>query len=122
MIATRVSPDQKFVTVAKDGKLNLFPIAGGDLQPIADLERGESVIRWSGDGRFLYLQKTLEPSVLEIDRLNVHDRHQELWKELKTPDPVGVQIRDVVLTPDGNSYAYDYQRDIVTLYMAEGLR
>jgi eukaryotic-like serine/threonine-protein kinase len=122
MIATRVSPDQKVVTVAKDGKLYLFPIAGGDLQPIADLEQGESVIRWSGDGRFLFLRKLLDPSALKISRLDVHSGRKEPWKELRTPDPVGVQIRDVVLTPDGNYYAYSYQRDIVTLYLAEGLR
>jgi hypothetical protein len=122
MIATRVSPDQKYVTVAKNGKLNLFPLAGGDLHPIADLVPGESVIRWSGDGLFLFLQKLVGPSVLEIDRVEVKNGHVEKWKELKTPDPVGVQIRDVVLTPDGNSYAYSYQRDIVTLYLAEGLR
>jgi hypothetical protein len=35
---------------------------------------------------------------------------------------VGVQIWQVVLTPDGNSYAYSYQRDISTLYLAEGLK
>jgi eukaryotic-like serine/threonine-protein kinase len=122
MSGTRVSPDQKYVTVADGGKLNLYPIAGGALQPIADLDPGESVIRWSGDGRFLYLQKTLEPSVLLINRLDVKTGRKEPWKELKTPDPVGVQIRDVVITPDGKSYAYDFQRDISTLYLAEGLR
>ena len=36
MIATRVSPDQKYVTVADGGKLSLFPIAGGEPKPIAD--------------------------------------------------------------------------------------
>jgi dipeptidyl aminopeptidase/acylaminoacyl peptidase len=120
--ATRVSPDQKFVTVAKGGKLNLFPVDGGELKPIADLERGESVIRWSADGRYLYLQKILEPSVLLINRLEVKTGRKERWRELKTPDPVGVQIRDVVLTPDGTAYAYTYQRDISTLYLADGLR
>jgi hypothetical protein len=80
------------------------------------------VIRWSGDGRFLFLRKLLDPSALKISRLDVHSGRKEPWKELRTPDPVGVQIRDVVLTPDGNYYAYSYQRDIVTLYLAEGLR
>lgn len=122
IIATRISPDEKYATVVKNGKLNLLPIAGGDLQPIADLAPGESVIRWSGDGRFLFLQKLEEPSVLEIDRVDVKSGRKEKWKELKTPDPVGVQIRDVVLTSDGGSYAYSYQRDIVTLYLADGLR
>ncbi len=92
------------------------------LRPIADLDPGESVIRWSEDGRFLFLQETLEPSVLAINRLDVKTGRKELWKELKTPDPVGVQIRDAVITPDGKSYAYSYQRDISTLYLAEGLR
>jgi hypothetical protein len=29
---------------------------------------------------------------------------------------------DVALTPDGNSYAYSYQRDIVTLFLVGGLK
>jgi Tol biopolymer transport system component len=120
--ATRVSPDQKTVTVAEGGKLKLVPIEGGAPRAITDLEPGESVIRWSGDGRFLFLRKSTEPSSLTISRLDTVTGRKEPWKELKTPDPVGVQIREVVMTPDGASYAYSYQRDISTLYLAEGLR
>ncbi len=120
--ATRVSPDQKSVTAADGGKLKLYFIDGGAPRAIADLEPGESVIRWSGDGRFLFLRKSTEPSSLTISRLDVATGRKERWKELKTPDPVGVQIREVLLTPDGASYAYSYQRDISTLYLAEGWR
>jgi hypothetical protein len=35
---------------------------------------------------------------------------------------VGVQIREVVMTPDGNAYAYSFQRDISTLFLAGGLK
>ncbi|HEV8038508.1 MAG TPA: WD40 repeat domain-containing serine/threonine protein kinase [Bryobacteraceae bacterium] len=121
-IATRVSPDQQFATVAKSGKLYLFPLAGGELKPIADLEPRETAIRWSADGRFLFLSRVTEPSVLMISRLDVNTHGKEPWKELKTPDPVGVQIREAVITPDGDAYAYSYQRDIATLYLADGLR
>ena len=120
--AAHISPDQKYVTVEQNGKLSLFPIAGGVLKPVADLEPGESVIRWSGDGRYLFLRKLVEPSVLRISRMEVASGRREMWKELKTPDPVGVQILQVVLTADGNSYAYSYQRDISTLYLAQGLK
>jgi eukaryotic-like serine/threonine-protein kinase len=120
--ATRVSPDQKNVTMVAAGSLNLFPIAGGNPKPIANLEAGESVIRWSGDGRYLFLRKLEEPSALRISRIDVATGRKEFWRELTTPDPVGVQIGPAVLTPDGGSYAYSYQRDIVTLYLAEGLR
>jgi eukaryotic-like serine/threonine-protein kinase len=120
--ANRISPDQKYVTVASAGKLSLFPIVGGEPRTIANLEPGESVIRWSGDGRALFLGKSEEPSLLKISRLIVATGRKEHWKELRTPDPVGAQIGAIVMTPDGNSYAYSFQRDIVTLYLARGLK
>jgi serine/threonine protein kinase/Tol biopolymer transport system component len=122
IIASRVSPDQRYATVVAGGKLSLSPIRGGDPKPIATLRPGESVIRWSGDGRFLFLRKLHDPTSLDIDRLDVDTGRRELWKELKTPDSVGVQIGQVVLTPDGKSLAYSWQRDISTLYLADGLR
>jgi Tol biopolymer transport system component len=120
--AVRVSPDQKYATMAGGGKLRLLPLGGGEPKAIADLEAGESVVRWSGDGRYLYLRKSIEPAVMRISRLDISKGRNEPWKELKTPDPVGVQISQVVMTPDGNSYAYSFQRDISTLYLAQGLR
>jgi serine/threonine protein kinase/Tol biopolymer transport system component len=122
MDASHVSPDQQYATVVTSGKVSLLPIKGGNLKPIANLESGESVIRWSGDGRFLFLRKLEEPSLLKINRLDVATGLKRPWKELKAPDPVGVQLLQVVMTPDGNSYAYSFQRDISTLYLAEGLR
>jgi hypothetical protein len=59
---------------------------------------------------------------VKINRLDLASGRQELWKELKPADPVGVQIYNVVVTPDGNAYAYSFQRDISTLYLAEGLK
>jgi eukaryotic-like serine/threonine-protein kinase len=120
--ASHVSPDQRYATVMAGGKLSLFPIGGGDPKPIANLEPGESVIQWSRDGRFLFLRKLDGPASLKISRLDVVSGRRELWKELRTPDSVGVQIGQVVMTPDGNSYAYSFQRDISTLYLVQGLK
>lgn len=122
MIASRVSPDQKYATEIVGGKLTLFPIQGGDPKLIANLEPRESVIRWSGDGRFLFLRKSTGPASLQIDRLDVVTGRQQPWKELKTPDSAGVRIAQVVMTPDGNSYAYSFESDISILYLANGLQ
>jgi eukaryotic-like serine/threonine-protein kinase len=122
VIATRVSPDQKYATVRAAGKLSLFPIRGGDPKPIASLEPGETVIRWTGDGHFLFLRQLNGPASLRIDRMDVATGQRQLWKELKTPDSVGVRIGPLAMTPDGDSYAYSFQRDIATLYLAQGLR
>ncbi len=51
--ATRVSPDGKYVTAAAGGKLSLLPIDGGEPKAALDMQPGESVIRWSADGRSL---------------------------------------------------------------------
>jgi eukaryotic-like serine/threonine-protein kinase len=122
VVASHVSPDQKDATVVAGGKLSLFPIRGGDTKLIANLEPGESVIRWSGDGRFLFLRESDGPANLRINRLDVITGRRKLWKELKSPDSVGVQIGQVVMTPDGYSYAYSFQRDISTLYLAQSLK
>jgi len=104
------------------GKLSLFPIEGGAPKLIAAGEAGESVIGWSADGRHLFLSKLEEPSLLKIGRLDVATGRREAWRELKTPDPVGVTISKVVMTPDGESLAYSFQRDITTLFLIGGLR
>jgi hypothetical protein len=122
VIATRVSPDGKYATSVSGGKLNLLPIAGAEPKAALDIQPGESVMRWSADGRFLFLQQRVGLTAVKINRLDMASRREEPWKELKPADPVGVQIYDVVITPDGSAYAYSFQRDIGTLYLAGGLK
>jgi len=122
LTATRVSPDGKYATVAADGKLSLLPMAGAEPKAAADIQPGESVMRWSADGRSLFLRQLVGLTAVKINRLDLVSRREELWKELKPADPVGVQIYDVAITPDGNAYAYSFQRDICTLYLASGLK
>jgi hypothetical protein len=122
MTAALVSPDAKYATAVVAGHLNLLPIQGGQLRPIADLDTDESVIQWSKDGRFLFLRRSEDQSTIRVTRLDVATRRRELWWKLKTPDPVGVQIGQMVMTPDGKAYAYSFQRDIATLYLVKGLK
>src|SRR6266853_621891 len=68
---SRVSPDQKWVTTVAAGKLSLLPLDGGVSKPIGNLDPGEAVIRWSGDGRYLFLRKLEEPAYLKVSRLDV---------------------------------------------------
>ncbi|HLG97019.1 MAG TPA: protein kinase [Bryobacteraceae bacterium] len=120
--ARAVSSDQKFATSASAGKLSLIPLAGGDPKLIGTIEPTESVIRWSSDGRYLYVRQIDKPYSLKISRLEVASGRKEPWKELAPPDPVGVRMIDVALTPDGSSYAYSFQRDIVTLFLVGNLK
>jgi Tol biopolymer transport system component len=121
-VASEVSPDGKYVTAVAGTKLSLVPIAGAAAKPAVGIAAGESVVRWSGDGRALFLRQDEGRTAVKISRLDLASGHEEQWKELKPADPVGVQIREVVMTPDGNAYAYSFQRDISTLFLAGGLK
>jgi hypothetical protein len=80
------------------------------------------VVRWSADGRALFLERIEGLTEVKISRLDLMSRREEPWKELKPADPVGVRMESVAMTPDGNAYAYSFQRDISTLYLANGLK
>jgi Tol biopolymer transport system component len=122
MTATHVSPDGKYLTAVAAGKLTLVPIAGAAPKPAVDVPAGESVVRWSADGRSLFLRQNEGLTAVKIDRLDLASGREEPWKELKPADPVGVRIIQVAMTPDGDAYAYSFQRDICTLYLADGLK
>jgi Tol biopolymer transport system component len=119
----RVSPDAKKFLVTMAGKLTLYPLDGSEPKSIADINPGESVIGWSGDGRYIFLEQLEKTLVAKIYRLDMTTGRKELWKELMPTDPAGlVSIRNVVMTPDGESYAYSFQRDIASLYLIKGLK
>ncbi len=120
--AMHVSPDGKYLTAVVAGKLNLVPIGGAAPRPAVDVRAGESVVRWSTDGRSLFLRQNEGLTGVKINRLDLMSGHEEPWKELKPADPVGVQVAQVVMTADGKAYAYSFQRDICTLYLADGLK
>jgi eukaryotic-like serine/threonine-protein kinase len=121
-VARAVSPDGKYVTVAAAGKLSLIPVTSGEAKTIGSIDSDQTVIRWSGDGRYLYLRQLDKPYSMKITRMDVATGRQEPWKTLQPPDPVGVRMMDVAMTPDGTAYAYSFQRDIVTLFLVGNLK
>jgi len=121
-VARAVSPDEKYATIAAGGKLSLIPLTGGGPKTIASIDSDQAVIRWSGDGRYLYLRQLDKPYSMKITRLDAATGRQEPWKTLQPPDPVGVRMMDIAMTPDGSAYAYSFQRDIVTLFLVGNLK
>ncbi len=118
-----LSPDGKFVAaIGPDPKGALYPVDGGGPRPIPGLEAGEFPLRWSADGRWLYVRKPDELPA-RVFLIEVDTGRRMLWKELMPGDSAGVgRIYTILLTPDGKSYAYDYERSLSDLYLAEGLK
>ena len=116
----RVSPDGKWFITVDPHKLLLSPVGGGDSKTIAELQ-GESVVRWSGDGRYLFLQQR-EPASIKITRLDVTTRRKEPWLVVKVPEPGAQFLGPLALSADGKSYAITFQRDLANLFLVRGLK
>ena len=117
---TRVSPDGKWFITVDPHKLLLSPVGGGDSKTIADLQ-GESVVRWSGDGRYLFLQQR-EPTSIKISRLDVTTHQKEPWLVVKVPEPGAQFLGPLALSADGKACATTFQRDLANLFLVRGLK
>jgi serine/threonine protein kinase/dipeptidyl aminopeptidase/acylaminoacyl peptidase len=117
---TRVSPDGKWFITVDPHKLLLSPVGAGDSKTIADLQ-GEGVVRWSGDGRYLFLQQR-EPASIKISRLEVTTRRREPWLVVKVPEPGAEFFGPLALSADGKACATTFQRDLANLFLVRGLK
>jgi serine/threonine protein kinase/Tol biopolymer transport system component len=118
---TRVSPDGQWFITIDPHKLLLSPLGGSDPTAIIDLQLGEGVVRWSGDGRYLFLQQR-EPTSIKITRFEVATRRKEPWLTVKDPEPGASFVGQLALSADGKACATTFQRDLANLFLVQGLK
>jgi Tol biopolymer transport system component/predicted Ser/Thr protein kinase len=118
-----VSPDGKAVAaIGPERKAILFPIDGGTAREISGVLDGEFPLRFSADGKSLYLWKRGDVPA-RVSRLELETGKREAWKDLIPADPSGVErISNVLVTPDGKGYAYCFTRLLSDLFVVEGLK
>jgi Tol biopolymer transport system component len=121
--ATAVSPNGESAIVVRDGKASLLSLASGHETPLGAIGTDTSVIRWSGDGADIFLERTdAEHRSATILRMDARSGHMETWRQLKLPDQTAFFFRSARLSGDGKSYAFTYQRDLSTLYLVNGIK
>ena len=119
------TPDGNSALMLLDGRWLIYPTDGGQPRPISVLDTGDNPLRWSADGRFLYVASRRGGFVppVAIERLDVTTGRREPWKTLVPSDPVGIEYLDPpVISPDGRGYCYSYARRLHELYVADGLK
>jgi eukaryotic-like serine/threonine-protein kinase len=86
------------------------------------LEPGERVAGWTSDAKFLYLVEHQQTPLI-INRFEIESGHRSFWKELVLPvsDP-DMRCEQLVITPDGQSYAYTFSHHSSDLYIVAGLK
>ena len=80
-------------------------------------------VRFTPDGRALYVLARGDGARAEIHRVDVASGDRRLWKRVAPADPVGVYgVPRVFLSADGGSYVYSYVRMLDELFLVDGLR
>jgi hypothetical protein len=122
------SPDGRIVAAAVAGTGPvLYPVEGGSSRRLAGGAAQDEPLRWSDDGRWLFVRRTpqhqFNTTRVWIDRIEVGTGKRQPWKELTPGDPAGTYgIWAGCITPDGKSYAYTVAAWLGELYLAEGLK
>jgi eukaryotic-like serine/threonine-protein kinase len=118
-----VSPDGSLVAVqGPDRRRYLYPLGGGEPQPIPGIVAGEDPVGWMGDGKWLFVfDRGKIPG--RIFRVELATGKREFWKELVPLDPAGIDLLSPpALTPDGKTYVYSYNRILSDLFLASGVK
>jgi dipeptidyl aminopeptidase/acylaminoacyl peptidase len=119
--STSISPDGRFVVVEEDGYW-IYPVDGGEKRPAPGLLATDFVWRnWSENGRFVYAWNPAELP-FRVFRVELATGRREPWMTIMPQDPAGIWNADLMLTPDGKSYAYNCVRTLTDLYLVEGLK
>jgi hypothetical protein len=121
--AKPVSADGSTVAaVDTPGRVVLQPLDGGTARPVEGLQLGDVPIRWTQDGRGLFVFRFGEVPA-RVHRFDLASHARELVTELIPADPAGVgQIIAIHVTADGRSCAYSYKQNLADLFLVGGLR
>ena len=117
-----LSPDGTTVAArGPDQKVYLYPIAGGEPKLLPGQQPGETVTGWSSDGHAIYLMTRGKiPTV--VSRLDLTTGQRTPWKTVEPADAAGIDtIGRVMISADGKSYVYGYNRTLSDLYLVQGL-
>src|SRR4029453_5180972 len=90
----------------------LYPLGAGEPRPIPGLEKGDQPIRFSGDGRLLFVRLASgDRASVTIVLLDVGKGRKQPWKVLGPADPaVVMEIFQAFPAPDSRAHLYNYFR------------
>jgi eukaryotic-like serine/threonine-protein kinase len=118
-----LSPDGSRVIAfdAASTTVKVYPVAGGEPEPLRGLARNDAPLRWSADGRTVLVGRA-DGAGFRVSRLDLATGKQELVQRL-APDTAGVvAVSGGVVTADGRAYAYNVLKVLSSLYVVDGLR
>ncbi|MGC2161236.1 MAG: protein kinase [Silvibacterium sp.] len=119
-----ISPDGKWLlagTLQSGVPTMLVPTEGGPSVPIAGLKPGDNPVSWTTDNR-LFVTTVAQPgsTTFHVDKLDPRTGARTTWSDIPLPPIGGLETENLLLSPDGKSYAYHYHLNLFDLYTISG--
>ena len=122
-----ISPDgSQLAATARDGGLLVYPLnarlESGKPRPVPGVNPAERAIGWAAGGQSLYVYRP-EGLPAHIYRIDVTNGKRDLVREFMPSDPVGTySVRVLLVSADGRTAVYGFQRITSELFLADGLK
>jgi Tol biopolymer transport system component len=121
--ALPMSSDGKTIPCFRpDRKWWLCSLDGGSHHLLTGVQENEIPLRWSSDGRSLFV---INPKSLPLKfyKVEAATGRRQLWKEWSLSDPVGLDwLLGSDITPDGQTIATSFIRQLSDLFIVEGVK
>jgi Tol biopolymer transport system component len=118
-----VTPDGRSAALrAPDRSLALYPVAGGSAVPVPGCREGDQPLRFTEDGKSLFVASRDLP--VRIEQIDLATGARRLWRQFEAPDPAGLQVTyaPAVMSRDGKAVACNYSHRLSALFLGEGVR
>jgi predicted Ser/Thr protein kinase len=114
-----VAPDGSGVVVKhEEGPGQIYPTEGGEPRPVIGLKKQDRVRAWIEKGLLITDGETLDTYFI-VDPVS---GRRERWGQTLPSDVAGIMnTGNLVVTPDGRSYAYWWHRALSDLYLVSGV-
>jgi hypothetical protein len=106
--------------VSTEQGVEIFPIAGGEPRRVPGGSGLWSIVGWIDSGLLVSENPTASGVVSRVDPVT---GERDTWADIQPQDPAGIMnldLRTLVVTPDGRGYGYTWHRAISDLYLVEG--
>ena len=97
-------------------------IDDGKTVEIKGLKPAELTLGWTSDGQLYVASADATGAGVKVEKLNPHTGARTPWRTLATAPIGGVVPDPPIITPDGNTYGFDYRVRLSDLYTVTGVR
>ncbi|MGH7581788.1 MAG: TolB family protein, partial [Gemmatimonadales bacterium] len=118
-----LSPDGLRVLVEVNGSMRIYPAAGGSPQPARGFDPNDALLRWSPDGRAVWVVNSGDSLTMHVYRVDpATGSRTELERIVPRAQTGLVSLGKTSLADDPHVYAYVEFQYLSTLYRVDGVK